>query len=262
MKLLSGLLGALLSGYVSAAPIPNALVLDFFITSSALGPLSHKLEDELRAETPAESYTLIIDSPGGEVLTGLHFMELMGEAQSRGTKFHCIVPHMAISMAFSILLQCDTREALDIAQLLWHHTGKQMGNTRLTNQKAFSIAKELSGLDELLLRDIRRVLSPELTLLEINTSFDQETMHYGLEMSKKAPKFITSRTSIPNVWETVEAAHKTAPALPGFLEMLMPGKVDNQSTDSIQIIYIQEKYLGDLLRAQGQVTTRPAAGGK
>jgi ATP-dependent protease ClpP protease subunit len=61
-----------------------------------------------------------IDSPGGSVRVGLAFIELMKQAQARGTVIHCTVDGMAASMAAVIFERCDVRLMKRDAALMFH----------------------------------------------------------------------------------------------------------------------------------------------
>lgn len=87
------------------------------VVTSAILPKAKELMDM------ASSYkevTLLINSPGGQVVPGLMFTDYMELVKSRGTKIRCVVPSLAASMAFVILAHCDTRYTLPSAILLWH----------------------------------------------------------------------------------------------------------------------------------------------
>ena len=63
---------------------------------------------------------MLINSPGGSVVTGLIIVDAMRQAQHKGVKFHCASAVMAASMAFTILSECDTRATLANTRLLFH----------------------------------------------------------------------------------------------------------------------------------------------
>lgn len=64
--------------------------------------------------------TLIIDSPGGAVSSGLELIEHLQNAQYRGVVIVCAVPRYAASMAAVILETCDVRLVGKQALLLFH----------------------------------------------------------------------------------------------------------------------------------------------
>jgi ATP-dependent protease ClpP protease subunit len=68
----------------------------------------------------ASELTLLINSPGGQVTSGLMFIDLMEAVKSRGVKIRCVVPNLAASMAFDILAHCNSRYSFPSAILLFH----------------------------------------------------------------------------------------------------------------------------------------------
>jgi ATP-dependent Clp protease protease subunit len=63
---------------------------------------------------------LVINSPGGEVITGTQFVSAMRVAKARGVVLKCLVPMAAASMAFIIYNECSERYALSQSLFLWH----------------------------------------------------------------------------------------------------------------------------------------------
>jgi ATP-dependent protease ClpP protease subunit len=63
---------------------------------------------------------LMVNSPGGNVLTGSIFIDSMKNAQARGIKIRCFSTVYAASMAFSILMACDSVSVFANTKLLFH----------------------------------------------------------------------------------------------------------------------------------------------
>lgn len=168
------------------------------IGSANLLDLGAKLEAmATKSSLPVD---LIIDSPGGEVLTGRLFINYMFAAQALGTKIRCFVPHMAASMAFSILTHCDQRYVLSNAVLLWHRAATMLGGgfmssgTRLDGMQAAAIARDLLTIDEIIVDELTSTL--HLPEEEIMYHLNQQTLHFGSVLSHADPKFITSQDYI------------------------------------------------------------------
>jgi ATP-dependent protease ClpP protease subunit len=79
-----------------------------------------KGKEMLNISKDEREITLLINSQGGQVNTGLMFIDMMEIVKARGTKIRCVVPNLAASMAFHILAHCDSRYTLPSAILLWH----------------------------------------------------------------------------------------------------------------------------------------------
>lgn len=79
-----------------------------------------RLEQLINSESPPKQVQVYINSPGGIIRYGIKFLGVMRRAQYRGIKIQCVVGHMAASMAFILLSQCDERYALRTSLLLFH----------------------------------------------------------------------------------------------------------------------------------------------
>src|SRR3990167_3003003 len=83
------------------------------------------------AEASDKPITLVINSPGGLVNTGLAIANAMWRAQASGVKFYAAVRGSAMSMVFTILQLCDCR-AMGRYDLLMAHgiTSGVVGDSR------------------------------------------------------------------------------------------------------------------------------------
>lgn len=179
----------------------NTLIIDMPIMPSTMGPVIRWLQWNLIAKKLPKAVTIIINSPGGSVGTGNSFVNLMLVAKAQGTVFTCIVPEIAASMAFHILTQCDKRIALDSAGLLWHRARAVLGDTPITALMADNLAKELYDIDAIIMKALLNTLTPDLTPKAIAWHFEAETFHSGAGLAQRAPHFISSKLTIPGLFE-------------------------------------------------------------
>jgi ATP-dependent protease ClpP protease subunit len=218
----------------------SVLVIDTVITEDTMEPLYKKLEKIVTSKSTAP-VTLIIDSPGGEVQAGLRFINLMVAAQKKGVRFDCVVHHLAASMAFQILTQCDNRLTHDSSMLLWHSVRMIARNVVITSSMAEHLAMELKELDALLERPLIEALSRDMSRSKIRYHNDRETRHTGLGLATKAPHFISSTSYVEGLYEALANTQTTRtnpPAISIF-------GLDNQTS----FIYILKDYESDLINA-------------
>lgn len=125
---------ALLALNLAVAPVPTVAIND--VTAEGL------MVAVIALTVAPPELTFVIDSPGGSVDVGVAFVELMREAQAKGTRITCKVPDrgMAASMATYILEACDVRYMGKQSALLFHTVsvsqvkGNQWDIERLTRQ--------------------------------------------------------------------------------------------------------------------------------
>lgn len=196
------------------------------IAGDTLVPLGKRLLEKAH-EKPSAPVTIVINSPGGSVVSGFAFVSYMDAVHSLGTPINCYVNHLAASMAFQILLHCDNRYTLDRAFLLWHRVRMNVGGGIVTAPILEQGARALHRTDDFILDELRTALKlPETVLMQ---HFEDETLHIGKQLAELAPKFISSYKSIPLLLE-VDQAKKgtilTSDPPPMFWNMLsLPGTV-------------------------------------
>lgn len=147
---------------------------------------------------------LVIDSPGGSVTTGFHFVSEMEAAKGRGTTIRCFVPHLAASMAFQILLHCNERYVLDRSFLLWHRARIMMGGmggSPLTAPQMFVLGRSLQDDDDIIYREVSDTIVG-MSQKELRYHFENETLHIGEKLASSSPTF-TSYPSIPGLLEAL-----------------------------------------------------------
>jgi len=133
---------------------------------------------------------LLLNSPGGSVIAGLQFLNAMEVAQARGVDIRCIVPGMAMSMAFQILLQCDRRYALRYSLLLWHPL-RTSTRELITPELAENLSKDLHRIENDLYPLIVTVLSSYgMDERDIRYHYLQETTWTANSLGLYAPGFI------------------------------------------------------------------------
>lgn len=189
------------------------------------------LEKSVSGDTK-EPVDVIINSPGGDVVTGFLFLNLMKTAQKNGLVVRCFVPTMAASMAFHILVHCSERYAVSKSFLLWHRARVFVGGlsgTAFTSVEAGALSTQLKLLDATILREVVKALqiNPATTYYH----FDRETMHTGDSLSKLAPKFITVLDVIPNLFEamllpSIRGGNADMKYKPGDLIYIKRGVID------------------------------------
>ncbi len=150
---------------------------------------------------------LVINSPGGEIITGNLFLNLMRQAQANGLRVTCYVPALAASMAFQILIHCDERHTLSGAFLLWHRArvfiggGMFGGGRAFTGPEAVNLGKSLLQADADIIRSLRKKLLLPQDVVDYH--FEQETLHTGEGLHAMSPYFITAHDAIGNLLEFV-----------------------------------------------------------
>lgn len=176
----------------------NALVIEGVIQGKSLIPVAAELEKRSRAGE--KSVDLIINSPGGSVVSGFLFINFMEDARARGMYIRCFVPQLAASMAFGILVHCDERHSLAKAFLLWHRA-RVMGDKPLTAPDLLTLGRELVDLDQVILEETTAALGIDPEVVAYH--FERETLHVGTNLHRMAPGFITSHAEIPGLTEAI-----------------------------------------------------------
>lgn len=151
----------------------------------------------------------IVNSPGGDVITGFLFINRMDALRAKGVAIRCWVPEMAASMAFQILLHCDERYALSKSFLLWHRVrislggGLFGGGTVMTAPLARAMATDLQAFDDIITEELNQKLG--MPTADIAFHFENETLHVGSNLQRLAPDFLKTYAVIPGLLELLEA---------------------------------------------------------
>lgn len=145
---------------------------------------------KMSAESTDDVY-ILINSPGGSVYAGLQFISAMRIAKERGVVIKCIVPGMAMSMAFQFFLECTERYTLPYALLLWHPVRIQ-GMFLLTPVVAQDLANSLLQAEHDLLPLILTTLgSAGMEKETILYHYDMETVWTGSALHTSTDDFLS-----------------------------------------------------------------------
>lgn len=164
----------------------------------------------LAGDGTGEPIDLVISSPGGKIVTGFLFINLMESIKARGTVIRCFVPTIAASMAFQILIHCDERYALSKSFLLWHRVRVVGGSAPITAPLAALLAQDLERADRIILNEVLESMddvSPD-TLLG---HFNNETLHFASDLAVLSPKFLTVLEAVPDLLEFLVTTPRTGP---------------------------------------------------
>lgn len=223
--------GTVLAGPTVGGDGAQRAVIDGVISGPSMQPLDAFLGDAITAAAKgkAKSKTLdiVINSPGGSVVAGFEFLSLMAAAQDSGYNIRCFVYHVAASMAFQILLQCNERYTLDNAFLLWHRARIMMGGmfgSAVTGPQLAVLGRALQDTDAYIYSDLRSKLTGASDSYT-RYHFENETLHLGKHLSQHLPDFITTAHSIPGLIPTLADTSVTRTAKQGFFDKFAPGEI-------------------------------------
>lgn len=189
-------------------------VIDGIIARGNLEPIGDQMLKW--ADKSTDDITLIINSPGGEVLTGFFFINTLEEVKSRGINVRCIVPNMAASMAFQILVHCSERHALSRSMLLWHRVRTFLGFRPVTAPAAAALAADLQRLDDVILRELNAAMPDSAKYVEEN--FENETLHVGENLHMAQPEFITTHYNIRGLYDVLRNEKVLRSQQPGMFD--------------------------------------------
>lgn len=137
-----------------------------------------------------EKITIIIDSYGGGVVTGLEFIQAMDRVRSRGVTLDCVVMSAAMSMATHILAHCDNRYAFRTSLIMWHPISVSFTLVRLTEKSTEQIKTQLSLLSKYLEKTLKAVLG--INEKEYNKYHENEYIVLADTLENEiAPAFLT-----------------------------------------------------------------------
>lgn len=171
---------------------------------------------------------LIINSPGGDVVSGRMFISYMERVKSQGVDIECFVPQAAASMAFSLLTHCTRRYALSHSFLLWHRVRAIYVGT-ITAPAAAEMAADLAKLDEEVIQELTTTLQVEESAIMFH--LEHETLHLATDLELMDPDFISVYPVIPGLLEALGD--------PKILRNPQPKNIFGQSKQ-VHYIYIYE----------------------
>ena len=184
--------------------VAKAMVIDGPITGGSIAPLKQALLQELASGKVRPELQLIINSPGGSVFAGFQVISVLKAAKEKGMHLTCIVPSLAASMAFQILLQCDERHVLNESLLLWHRARVMGINKPMTGPELAHLGQELEETDNSIMDDLLATI--DMSKEDIAYHFNHETLHLGKALcGTKTSKFCHSYNTIPNLFEVMNS---------------------------------------------------------
>jgi len=145
---------------------------------------------------PKKPVYMLINSPGGGVLAGLQIINIMNIVKQRGTTIHCVVPMIAMSMAFQIFAECDKRYVFDYSMLLWHPIRVQMQGY-LTPRDAVRLAKNMRLYEKVMVDQLIKTMVIEKKLFYYH--YYEETIHLGVNLKTLVPTFLEVIVDIKGV---------------------------------------------------------------
>ena len=129
---------------------------------------------------------LVINSPGGQVIPGMIFLQAMNIVKSRGITIKCVAPVLAASMAFQIYANCSERYAFKYSMLLFHPV--RAGGAFTT--KDMDVAKEdMELMQRAMVAELLDVLGMDEDLFWRH--FWAETLHRAHDLQKITTSFLT-----------------------------------------------------------------------
>ncbi len=226
-----------LIGCVAAGPAPKdlsvnkvrSLVIDGVIANGNVLKLAAPML-RMASDGSGDPIDLVINSPGGDVVTGFLFINIMEQAKQQGSIIRCFVPGIAASMAFQVLLHCSERYTLDHAFLLWHGVRVTLGGgfmsegVTLTAAEAYKAANDMRRLDKHILAELNAELGIDEKLVKYH--FSNETLHTGANLAALTDdKFIKSYSAIDGLFGVVMENGKKPAAPADKQAQFAPGTI-------------------------------------
>lgn len=139
------------------------------------------------ADSSGEPIHIVINSPGGSVVTGSQILQAMHIAKSRGHEIRCYVPMLAASMGFQVLVHCDKRYALEHALLLFHPMRMGMNGGATADQFLY-YGRRLRAWEVPFINDLLAAL--RISKKTFFYHYNYETMWMGYEFKTLSPGFL------------------------------------------------------------------------
>lgn len=195
--MLAAVLGA------TAAPAKDSPAIDtknaVYIEGVVGNHVMERIDSLVKASSvaPVEELQLVLNSPGGAVMPGTIFIDMLEILKTRGTKITCFVPMLAASMAFQILAHCDTRYALPGALLLWHPVRVTIFMAALAPSDTAALNEELTRIETRLIDDLK----PRLGVSDdtFYHHYHAETLHTSGELNVLTPGWLTIVDDMPGL---------------------------------------------------------------
>lgn len=210
----------------------KVMVIDTAISNGTMFPLINELRRMAVSKTTPKSKTvdLVINSPGGSVVVGFEFLSLMSNLQDQGWKFRCSVYHVAASMAYQILNQCDERRALQNSFLLWHRARVFIGGLfgqAMTAPLAATLSEDLAAIDQIIFSQLQSGMGDAGASDEyLSHHFEAETLHVAANLHAAVPKYLSVYSSIPGLLEALQDTKLTRTQAKGsFFDSVRFGEI-------------------------------------
>lgn len=191
--------------------INRFLYIDQVITRSTLRPVQDSFEKMITVSQ--EPVTIILSSPGGSVVAGMSFVNLMQSAKAMGVVLNCYVLDMAASMAFQILTQCTNRYALPTSYLLWHGVRTNYEGP-ITAEVAKSLYEDIDMMDVIVREQLSNAL--KMSSDEIERHFHRETLWAAKQLASIDKNFLVIKTDYADIVKNLSKAVRCNDLSPFF----------------------------------------------
>lgn len=147
-------------------------------------PLAFQLEEMTRKNR--KPVYLVLNSPGGQVIPMMVFLQAMSIAKNRGVTIKCVAPILAASAAFQIFANCSERYAFKYSFLLFHpvRTGGQFRDTEM-----LPAYRDMKDMQNAMVAELLAVLGMDEDLFWFH--FNAETLHRAVDLQKITTDFLT-----------------------------------------------------------------------
>jgi len=187
------LLFTLASPALAAKATVNTLKVDNERLIKIVGPVDFstikKASDLLRLaiKDQKKPIYIMLNSPGGSILSGEMFLSAMEQAKMLGVKLVCFSSVYAASMAFSIMVHCDERYAFANTRLLFH-PARINTDEPLTAPRLKEIYADLEVLDAELLDLLTSTMQMPRDVVEFH--YYKETWLKASILAKETKNFL------------------------------------------------------------------------
>lgn len=168
------------------------------ILEGEVGRNAVQLADQMldMANASNDDIYMIINSPGGSVLSGMQLLTAMQIAEARGIHIRCMVTQLAASMAFITYAQCTDRYAFANSLLLWHpmRSGTEKG---VTEEEARAMAEDMARLSKPLILLQWKAL--DISWKTFYKHYKLETLWVASALKELTPNFMTIVSDVEGV---------------------------------------------------------------
>jgi len=155
------------------------------IETNILKEADHLLKLSPISSSQKEPITILVNSPGGRVDTGMFFINQMQISQQRGYVLNCVSGIMAASMGFQILAHCDNVYVLKHTKLLFHPPS-YLTNAPLTEKDLAYLLGEIKEIEHDLRSEL--LIKFRFNIAMFDYHFQRETMWEAYRLAKYTKK--------------------------------------------------------------------------